>query len=100
MDNRLSLFLPSDNECGYIQVVAKDSDKEQLLSLGWFKSPDDFRSSSEQPASIDDFDNKDNLELFVLELTNNEVDIDKRGSVESVKKKAKEAVEEWKQQVQ
>ena len=89
----LSMFLPFDNERGYIQCVIQDCYKYDLESLGWVDNSEKLTKVESDP--LDGMD-KDQIEAYVKDLTG--IDIDKRGGLKAVKRKAQEALDEWQKQ--
>ena len=94
---RLSLFIPSSNDQGHIQIVAKECDQSELEALGFVDHIDKLSQKTHEQMILEMTD-KRFIESYVLELTG--VNIDLRGKLGAVHKKAIGAVESWKQQEQ
>ena len=87
----VSMFFPCNNERGYIQCVIQDIYKDDMEALGWVDSGDKLNQ-------VDPFNgmDKDQIEAYVKDLTG--IDIDKRGGLKAVKRKAQEALDAWQNQ--
>lgn len=104
---RLSLFIPSANEAGHIQIVVKECDKEELEAMGFVDHSDKLNKlPTANPEKVDDYgqhviqvkamDDKKLIESYVKDVTG--INIDLRGQLETVQKKAIGALDTWKQQ--
>lgn len=93
MSNYFGVWLGSQEK--YIKIVCNDEGFELVKGLGFTK---DFHSlpakeaDIKKPEGLDALKSKDEIEAYVKEKTG--VDIDKRGSFETVKEKAKAVLNE------
>lgn len=116
----VSMFLFSDNGMqeyegkNYAQVTCSEHDSEVLENMGFVRSIFDHPKDPDLPnvdpekgdgvvgsfewhqTHVMSFEDKDDLENYIKEVTG--IDIDKRGKLETVKKKALGALEEWQKQ--
>lgn len=91
----ISLFHGSPDD--YVQVVClQDRYHERLLAMGWRKTPEELKADEQEPEGhelhIIGLGDKDAVESYVKEHFG--VDIDKRGSLETVKDKALAVINE------
>ncbi len=100
----ISMFYGDPDD--FIQVVClQERYQEKLLALGWKKTPEELQAAQEAPAkdeqkesesafdavnAIHLMDSKDDIEAYIK--FNYGVDLDKRGSLETIKEKAIEII--------